>query len=224
MLRRSSQSAAFPMKTVQRIHEGHRTTSQAATSRTENGKMIITVHAVPPRPPRFGLKQTGENMTSGSYYGSTSEQRGVSSTSGNYFVSSTSGSRGYVTSPTSGRQGRQGTSYYVTDPSDSFGRRSGYHSGSRYRSSNEMSSTPTIIPYEDDYTSRRGSQNDSFIADPSSFYGFYDAPGSRIVASDPRLNARTGYGEKFNLRDHGGVSSVNYVNGARRGSRIINER
>lgn len=186
--------------------------------------MIITVHAVPPRPPRFGLKQAGQNMTSSSYHGKTSEQRGVSSTSGNYLVSSTSGPQGYVTSSRPSREGNAGTSYYVTDPSDSFGRRSGYHTASRYHSSNELSSTPTIIPYEDGPTSRRGTQSGSFITDPSSYYGFYDAPGSRIVSSDPRLNARTGYGEKFNLRDHGGLSSVRYVNGARQGSRIINER
>ena len=131
-------------------------------------------------------------------------------------------------SSTSGRQGGHGTSYFVTDPSDSFDRRLGksrYHDGTRVYTSNEMSSTPRIIPYEDDlHPSRRGMQNDSFIADPSSFYGFYDAPGSRIVVSDPRLNARTGYGEKFNLRDHGGISSVQYVNGARQGSRIMNEK
>lgn len=224
VLRRNSQPPAFPVKTIQRIHEGHKTTSHAATTRAEDGKMIITVHAVPPRPQRFSLKQAGQNMTSSSYHGKTSEQRGVSSTSGNYLVSSTSGPQGYVTSSRPSREGNAGTSYYVTDPSDSFGRRSGYHSASRYHSSNELSSTPTIIPYEDGPTSRRGTQSGSFITDPSSYYGFYDAPGSRIVSSDPRLNARTGYGEKFNLRDHGGLSSVRYVNGARQGSRIINER
>lgn len=231
------------MQTVQRIHEGHRTTSQAASVRDEGGKMIITVHAAPPQAPRFNLKQVGENMkrtsemlTSGTYQRGNSDHRGVSSTSGNYYISSTSGSggmsgapRGYVTSSTSGRQGGQGTSYFVTDPSDSFDRRSGksgYQGVTRVYTTNEMSSTPTIIPYEDNiYPSRRGTQlNDSFIADPSSFYGFYDAPGSRIIVSDPRLNARTGYGEKFNLRDHGGISSVQYVNGARQGGRIINEK
>lgn len=202
--------------------------------------MVITVHAVPPQTPKFNLKQVGENMTrtsemltSGSFHGRTPGHRGVSSTSGNYYVASSSGGggmsgapRGYVTTSTSGRQGNQGTSYYVTDPSDSFDRRlgkSGYHGVTRVYTSNNMSSTPTIIPYEDDlHPSRRGTLNDSFIAEP--IYGFYDAPGSRIVVSDPRLNARTGYGEKFNLRDHGDISSVQYVNGARQGSRIINEK
>lgn len=199
--------------------------------------MVITVHAVPPLPPKYNLKQVAENMTSSSYHGGASNQRGVSGTSGNYYITSTSGgggggggisgtSRGYMTSSTSGRQGTQGTSYYVTDPSDTFGRRSGksgYHGVTRVHVSNEMASTPTIIPYEDDVIpSRRGTQEDSFIADPPSFYGYYDAPGSRICATDPRLSARTGYGEKFTLRDHGGVSSVQYVNGARQGSKIIN--
>ena len=205
--------------------------------------MVITVHAAPPQEPRFNLKQVGENMrrtsetlTSGTYHGGSSHYRGVSNTSGNYYISSTSGGggmsgapRGYVTTSTSGRQGGQGTSYYVTDPSDSFDRRlgkSGYQGATRVYTSNEMSSTPTIIPYEDNFhPSRRGTQlNDSFIADPSSMYGFYDAPGTRIIVSDPRLNARTGYGEKFDLRDHGRVSSVQYVNGARQGARIINEK
>lgn len=207
--------------------------------------MAITVHAVPPQEPRFNLKQVGENMrrtsemlTSGAYHGGSSDYRGVSNTSGNYYISSTTGGggmmgahapRGFITSSTSGRQGGQGTSYFVTDPSDSFDRRSGksgYQGVTRVYTSNEMSSTPTIIPYEDKiHPSRRGTQmNDSFIADPSSIYGFYDAPGTRIIVSDPRLNARTGYGEKFNLRDHGGISSVQYVNGARQGARIINEK
>lgn len=202
--------------------------------------MVITVHAVPPQEPRFNLKQVGENMrrasemlTSSAYHGGSSHYRGVSNTSGNYYISSTSGGggmsgapRGYVTS-TSGRQGSQGTSYFVTDPSDSFDRRSGksgYQGVTRVYTSNEMSSTPTIIPYEDNIHPSRTQLNDSFIADPSSMYGFYDAPGSRIVVSDPRLNARTGYGEKFDLRDHGGVSSVQYVNGARQSARIINEK
>lgn len=239
MLRSSSQPTAFPMQTVQRIHEGHRTTRQAASCRDKDGKMVITVHAVPPQPPRFNLKQVGENMThasdmltTGAYHGSTPDHRGVSSSSRNYYVSSTSGGGGgrreYVTTSASGRQGSQGNSYFVTDPSDSFDRRlgtSGCHGVTRVYNSNEVTSTPTIIPYEDGvHPSRRGTYDDSFIADPSSFYGFYDAPGSRIVVSDPRLNARTGYGEKFNLRDHGGISSVQYVNGARQRSRIINEK
>ena len=242
MLKRGSQPTAFPMQTIQRIHEGHKTTRQAASCRNEDGKMVITVHAVPPQAPRFNLKQVGENMTrtsdmltSGSYHGSAPGHRGVSSTSGNYYVSSSSrgggilgAPRGYVTTSTSGRQGSQGTSYFVTDPSDSYDRRlgrSGHQGVTRVYTSNDMFSTPRIIPYEDDvHPSRRGTQNDSFIADPSSFYGFYDAPGSRIAVSDPRLNARTGYGEKFNLRDHGDMSSVQYVNGARQGSRIINEK
>ena len=205
--------------------------------------MVITVHAVPPQEPRFNLKQVGENMrrtsemlTSGAYHGGSSAYRGVSNTSGNYYTSSTSGGggmtgarRGYVTTSTSDRQGGQGTSYFVTDPSDSFDRRSGksgYQGVTRVYTSNAMSSTPTIVPYEDKvHPSRRGTQmNDSFIADPSSIYGFYDAPETRIIVTDPRLNARTGYGEKFNLRDHGGISSVHYVNGARQGARIINEK
>ena len=211
--------------------------------RDEGGKMVITVHAVPPEEPRFNLKQVGENMrhtseklTSGTYHGGSSSYRGVSNTSGNYYISSTSSGggisgapRGYVMTSASSRQGGQGTSYFVTDPSDSLDRRSGksgYQGVTGVYTSNEMSSTPTIIPYEDNnHPSRRGTQlNDSFIADPSSMYGFYDAPGSRIIVSDPRLNARTGYGEKFNLRDHGGVSSVHYVNGARQGARIVNEK
>ncbi|KAL9950673.1 hypothetical protein ACROYT_G043207 [Oculina patagonica] len=240
VLRRGSQPTAFPMQTVQRIHEGHKITRQATSCRNEDGKMVITVHAVPPQTPKFNLKQVGENMTrtsemltSGSFHGSTLGHRGVSNTSGNYYVSSSSGGggmsgapRGYVTTSTSGRQGNQGTSYFVTDPTDSIDRRlgkPGYHGVTRVYTSNNMSSTPTIIPYEDDlHPSRRGTLNDSFIADP--IYGYYDAPGSRIVVSDPRLNARTGYGEKFNLQDHGGISSVQYVNGARQGSRIINEK
>ena len=203
--------------------------------------MVITVHAAPPLEPRFNLKQVGENtrrasemLTSGTYHGGTSNQ--ISNTSGNYYISSTSGGggmsgapRGYVTTSTSGRQGGQGTSYFVTDPLDSLDRRSGksgYQGVTRVYTSNEVSSTPTIIPYDDNtHPSRRGTQrNDSFITDPSSIYGFYDAPGRTIIVSDPRLNARTGYGEKFNLRDYGGISSVQYVNGARQGARIINEK
>lgn len=198
--------------------------------------MVITVHAVPPQEPRFNLKQVGENMrrtsemlTSGAYHGGGSDYRGVSSTTGGGGMMGAHAPRGYITSSTSGRLVGQGTSYFVTDPSDSFDRRSGksgYQGVTRVYTSNEMSSTPTIIPYEDKiHPSRRGTQmNDSFIADPSSIYGFYDAPGTRIIVSDPRLNARTGYGEKFNLRDHGGISSVQYVNGARQGARIINEK
>ena len=238
MLRSSSQPTAFPMQTVHRIHEGHRTTRQAASCRDEDGKMVITVHAVPLQPPRYNLKQVGENMTrasemltTGAYHGRTPDHRGVSSSSGNYYISSTSGGGGrreYVTTSASGRHGSQGTSYFVTDPSDSYDRRlgkSGYHGVTRVYNSNEVTSTPTIIPYEDGvHPNQRGPINHSFIADPSSFYGFYDEPGSRIVVSDPRLNARTGYGEKFNPRDHGGISSVQYVNGARQGSRITNEK
>ena len=193
--------------------------------------MVITVHAAPPQEPRFNLKQVGENMrrtsemlTSGTYHRGSSHYQGVGGGGG-----MSGAPRGYLTTSTSGRQGGQGTSYYVTDPSDSFNRRSGksgYQGATRVYTSNEMSSTPTIIPYEDNFhPSRRGTQlNDSFIADPSSMYGFYDAPGTRIIVSDPRLNARTGYGEKFDLRDHGRVSSVQYVNGARQGARIINEK
>lgn len=229
---RGSQPYTVPMQTIQRMHVGHKVTRQASTVRNEDGKMVITVHAIPPQPPRFNLQQVSENMveTSGtpasdSHPDSTSGRRDASSTSRSYFVSSGSGgdyrSRGYTTYNTSGRQG---TSYIVTDPSDSYHRRPSRLNGvTRVYNSNEVSSTPTIVTYEDDSQRgvRTGNYSDSFIADPSSFY---DAAGSRMTVSDPRVNARTVYGEKFNVKDYGNMSKVQYVNGARENNRIINDR
>ena len=220
------------MQTIQRMHVGHKMTRQAATVRNDDGKMVITVHAIPPQPPRFNLQQVRENMaqtsgtlTSDSHYGSTSGRRDASSTSRSYFVSSGSGgdyrSRGYTTNNTSGRQG---TSYIVTDASDSYRRRPSRLNGvTRVYTSNEMSRTPAIVPFEDDSQLgvRRGNYSNSFITDHSSFH---DAAGSRIIVSDPRVNARTAYGEKFNVKDYGEMSKVQYVNGARENNRIINDR
>lgn len=229
---RGSQPYTVPMKTIQRIHAGHKVTRQAASVRNQDGKMVITVHTIPPRPPKFNLQQVGVNMgqtsrrlTSDSYYDSTSGRRVGPSPSRSYLVNSGSGgnytSRGYTTYDTSGRQG---TSYIVTGPSDSYPRRASRLNGvTRLYNSNEVSSTPTIIPYEDDSQTgyRTGNYNDSFIADPSSFYS---TPGSRITAFDPRVNARTAYGERFNVRDYGDMSKVQYVGGQRGNSRVINDR
>ena len=226
------------MRTVQRIHAGHKTTRQAASCRNEDGKMVITVHAIPAQPPKFNLQQVGENMAQPS--DNSSGRRNVSSTSRSYYVTSGSGRHGYATHSTSSRQGisyiansgsdgdgyttystsgRQGTSYIVTDPSDSYPRRSsGLNGVSRVYTSNQIASSPTIVPYED---GRQGNYGDSFIADPSSFH---DSSGTRMSVSDARVNARTAYGEKFNLQDHGNISKVQYVNGVRQGSRIINDK
>ena len=229
---RRSQPYSVPMHTIQRIHEGHRTTRQATSYRDEEGKMVITVQAVPAQPPRFNLQQVGQNIsqksgmvTSGSYFDNSNGRRSVSSTSRNYLVTSGSegggASQGYTTHSISGRQG---TPYIVTDPSDSYRRRSsGFNGVTRVHTSNQISSTPTIVPYEDGFQSdgRPGKSSGSFIVDPSSFY---DAHGSRVSVSDARVNARTAYGEQFNLKDYGDISKVQYINGVYKDNRIINDR
>ena len=193
--------------------------------------MVITVNAVPARPPRLSLQKPGKALfqssgmlTSNSDHGIARAPQGALAMTPNFGVSTlsrgTTNPDGYTVHTISGGEG---TSYIVTDPSDSYRRRSsGSTDTSRFHATTKLSCTPIIVPYEGDVQPSSGTgRRIDIVADPSSFI---HERSSRESVSDGRLNARTAYGEKFNLKDYGNVTRVQYINGACRGSNIINDR
>jgi len=192
--------------------------------------MVITVNAVPARPPRLSLQKPGKTLfqssgmlTSNSDHGNARAPQGALAMTPNFGVSTlsrgTTNPDGYTVHAISGGEG----TYIVTDPSDSYRRRSsGSTDTSRFHATTKFSSTPIIVPYEGDVQPSSGTgRRIDIVADPSSFI---HERSSRKSVSDGRLNARTAYGERFNLKDYGNVTRVQYVNWPRRGSAIINDR
>ena len=199
------------MKTVQRIHAGHKLTRQAASVKEKDGKTVITVHAIPSQPPRFNLKQIGNAMTQGSGKLISSPHNDYNlGTSRTYFVNSGTN--------------RQRTPYIVNEPSNSYRSSSlGVNGSTVFNSSDEVSKNQIIVPYEGKIipnNSQTKSYNRPLIADSSSFHA---APSSKIKIHDPRLNARTAYGETFTVQDYGAMSKMQYVNEAS-GKKTTNDR
>ena len=223
---RRNQPYSVPGQTIQRIHEGYRMTRQAGSWRNEGGKMVINVHAVPAKQPRFNLRRVGENMArtpgmlaSSSYDEGTVAEGDISGTSGTYSVYPVLGrnaasdpSGTYIVSTALGRRAASNTSgaYIVSDPTDSREMsRTFVHDGvTRVSSTNGTYVTPTVIPYKEEYTygENPGMYRESLMTDVTGF------------------SAQTGYGEKFNLRDRGDVSSVQIIKGPIETGRVVSGR